>query len=88
VYAISRDTVYSHRAWREVLDLNFPLLSDWNGDAVRAFEVDREYRGMQAVPTRSAFLVDGEGIIRGAWRYGVTEVPDFDELLTAARALS
>jgi hypothetical protein len=25
--------------------------------------------------------------VRGAWRYGTAEVPDFDELLSAARAL-
>jgi peroxiredoxin len=36
---------------------------------------------------RSSFLVDGDGVIRGTWRYGDDEVPDVDELLTAAHAL-
>jgi peroxiredoxin len=70
-----------------VLDLDFPLLSDWNGDAIRGLGAVTESRGMLDVPVRSAFLVDGAGIIRGAWRYEVTEVPDFDELLQAARSL-
>lgn len=84
---MSRDTIYSHKAWREVLDLNVPLLSDWNGDALRALGVAGSYRGMSDTPERSAFLVDADGMIRGSWSYEVTEVPDFDELLEAARAL-
>ena len=61
-----------------------PLLSDWNGDAVRAFGVGHEYRGMRDVAERTAFLIDADGTIRGAWRYESEEVPDFDVLLAAA----
>jgi len=39
------------------------------------------------VSERSAFLVDREGVVRGAWRYETSEVPDLDELLATARAL-
>jgi peroxiredoxin len=88
VFGISRDSPWSHVAWAQALDLKVPLLSDWNGDAVAAFGVGHEYRGMEGVAERSAFLVDGEGIIRGAWRYEPGQVPDFDELLAAARSLS
>jgi peroxiredoxin len=63
------------------------LLSDWNGEAVRGFDVEHVYRGMEDVAERSAFLVDREGVIRSAWRYETSEVPDFDELLAAARSL-
>jgi peroxiredoxin len=87
-HAISRDSPYSHTAWARVLDIDFPLLSDWNGDAVRAFGVAQELDGMRDTPVRSAWLVDGDGIIRGTWRYGNEEVPDFDELLAAARKLA
>jgi peroxiredoxin len=64
------------------------LLSDWTGDAVRAFGIARDYRGFAEVAERSAFLVDREGIIRESWRYESSELPDFDELLSAARSLS
>ena len=87
VFGISRDSPWSHRAWQEALDLDFPLLSDWEGDAVRTFGVAHEYRGLRDVAERSAFLVDGEGMVRAAWRYETREVPDFDELLAAARNL-
>ena len=84
---ISRDSPWTHIAWAQALELDFGLLSDWNGDATRGFGVAHEWRGMKDVPERSAFLVDAEGSIRGTWSYESGQVPDFDELLTAARAL-
>jgi len=88
VFGVSRDSPWSHVAWSQALDINVPLLSDWNGDAVRAFGIAQDYRGMKEVAERSAFLVDGQGMIRGAWRYETGQLPDFDELLSAARSLS
>ena len=88
MFGVSRDSPWSHVAWTQVLDLNFPLLSDWNGEAIRGFGVTSEWRGMKDIPRRSAFLVARDGIIRGAWLYRVSEVPNFDELLAAARSLS
>ena len=85
--AASRDSPWSHVAWTQALDLNFPLLSDWNGEAIRSFGIARKWRGMSDVAERSAFLVDGGGTVRGAWAYDDAEVPDLDELISAARAL-
>ena len=65
-----------------------PLLSDWNAEAVHAFGIAHEYRGLADVAERAAFLVDRNGMIRGAWRYDSAQVPNFDELLAAARSLS
>ena len=86
-FGISRDSPWTHIAWSQTLDLTFPLLSDWNGDAVRGFGVGQEYRGLHDVPLRSAFLVDQTGSVRGSWQYANNQVPDFDELLRAAQAL-
>jgi glutaredoxin-dependent peroxiredoxin len=86
VFGMSRDSAWSHIAWSQALDLNFPLLSDWNGEAIRAFGVEREFRGHKGTPERSAFLIDQDGTVRGAWRYETAEVPDFDELLRVAQA--
>jgi peroxiredoxin len=86
-YAISRDSPYTHVAWTQALDLDFPLLSDWNGDATHGFGVAIEHRGLRDVSERTAFLIGAEGIVRGAWRYGTSELPDFDVLLASARAL-
>ena|SRR6266487_499475 len=84
---ISRDSPWTHVAWMQALDLSFPLVSDWNADAVRAFGVAHEFRGMRDVAERSAFLVDSNGTVRGSWPYEAADVPDFDELLAAAQAL-
>ena len=85
-FGISRDSPYSHVAWKEALDLEIPLLSDWNGDAVRAFGVAHERRGLRDVAARSAFVVDGDRVIRFARRYDSDELPDVDELVAAAQA--
>ena len=71
----------------QALDLDFPLLSDWNAEATRGFGVAFEYNGMRDVSRRSAFLVDASGVVRAVWAYEPAELPDLDELLAAARAL-
>jgi glutaredoxin-dependent peroxiredoxin len=85
-YGVSRDSPWTHIAWAQALDLNFPLLSDFNGDAVEAFGIARDFNGLQRVAERSAFLVGPDCTVRGAWRYETGELPDFDELLRAVRA--
>jgi peroxiredoxin len=87
VYGVSRDSHWSHRAWKETLGIDVDLLSDWNGTLAKRFGALRTRRWMEGVPRRSAFLVGEDGTVRGSWRYDDSEVPDFDELLAAARGL-
>jgi peroxiredoxin len=84
---ISRDSPWTHIAWTQALDLNFGLLSDWNAEAVHAFGIAFEHRGLRDVARRTTFLVDEEGSIRHVWEYDTSEVPDVDQWLAAARAL-
>jgi peroxiredoxin len=86
-FAISRDSPYTHVAWMQALDLDFPLLSDWNAEATKGFGVAFDYNGMRDVSRRTAFLVDADGVVRGAWAYESGELPDVDELIAAAREL-
>lgn len=68
-----------------MLGVEVPLLSDWNGDAIRAFDVAVEPLGMADVAARSAFLIeDGESIV-AAWMLG-RELPDIDAVIAAARS--
>ncbi len=81
-FGISRDSPWSHRAWKEALGVDVPLLSDWNGEATRAFDVAFEALGMTDVPMRAAFLIrDGE-TIEAAWLLGA-EMPDIDAIIAA-----
>jgi glutaredoxin-dependent peroxiredoxin len=86
-YAASRDSPWTHVAWLQALDLDIPLLSDWNADAMTGFGVAFDYNGMKNVSARSAFLIDKGGVVRGAWKYETGALPDFDVLLAAAQAL-
>ncbi len=86
-FGISRDSPYSHVAWRQALDLEVPLLSDWNAEAVRGFGIAHDYRGLADVAERSAFLLDGDGVVRWAKRYETGDVPEMDEIVAVARAL-
>jgi peroxiredoxin len=86
-FGVSRDSPWTHISWIQALDLNFPLLSDWNADAIRGFGIAKEFRDFKDVAERSAFLIDRGGVVRGAWRYDDAELPDFDELLAAAQSL-
>ena len=88
IFAVSRDSPYSHRRYAEQQWLTYPLLSDWSGQAVRAFGVAQNLDGLEDTAVRSCFLIDGEAVVRGAWRYGDDEVPDVDVLLDAAHALA
>jgi peroxiredoxin len=83
--AISRDSPWSHAAWAQTLGIDVPLLSDWNGEATRAFGVAFEPLGMMDVAARSAFLIeDGETIV-ASWMLG-RELPDIDAVIAAASA--
>ena len=88
VFGVSRDSPFSHRAWKEALAIETPLLSDWNGALTRRFELARDWRGLQDVPERAAILVGEDGTVRGTWRYADSEEPDFDALLEAVRDTS
>ena len=86
-FAVSRDSPWSHRAWAEALGAGVPLLSDWNGEATRAFGVAFEPLGMADVAARSAFLIrDGESVL-ASWMLG-RELPDVDAVIALARDAS
>jgi peroxiredoxin Q/BCP len=87
VFGASRDSHWSHRAWKETLGIDVPLLSDWNGALAKRFGAARVWRWMEGVPRRSAFLVGEDGTVLGSWQYEDSELPDFDLLLDAARQL-
>ena len=71
VVGVSNDDANSHRRFVEKQGLTFPLIADTDRSVSRAFDVmrmknmfGRRFEGIQ----RSTFLVDGEGIVREAWR--------------------
>src|SRR6478609_12046087 len=84
---ISRDSPWCHIAWTQALDLNFGLLSDFNGDAVRAFGIGFEFRGFHDVARRCAFLIDETGLVRNARYYDTGDVRDVEQWVAACEGL-
>jgi peroxiredoxin len=79
--------VWSHDAWSQSLQVDVPLLSDWNGEVARGFDVvfDPLPLAMADVPMRTAFLIeDGERVV-AAWMLG-RELPDIDAIVAEAQA--
>ena len=68
ILAISVDTLFSLAKFKEAEGFNFPLLSDFNKTVTLAYGALYEefVMGMKGVAKRSAFVIDGEGVIRYA----------------------
>lgn len=69
VFGVSVDSLFSLGKFRAEQNLNFPLLSDFNKEAARAFNVLYETFPafeMQGVSKRAAFVIDKEGVVRYA----------------------
>jgi len=82
VFAISVDSIFSHKAFAAHHNIGIPLLSDFNKTVAQDYGVlYPELMGLKGVAKRSAFVLDAEGIVRYAW---VTEdpgqMPDFTEV--------
>ncbi|MFP9193949.1 redoxin domain-containing protein [Natrialbaceae archaeon A-CW1-1] len=81
VFGISVDLPFAQNIWMRKHGLNFPMLSDWNHDVIRKFDVVYEdMYGMIEAAQRSVFVIDTDGIVTYKWvRDG--ENPDFSALV-------
>lgn len=91
VLDISVDSIPSHVAWRqkEVGAVKIPLCADFypHAEVTRKFGILREGPPVAGISERAAFIVDKEGKIVFAKVYGISQLPDVNELLTALRGL-
>lgn len=68
VVAVSVDSPFTHKLWKEKMNFPFVLLSDFNKAAIAAFGNGYEdLIGLKGVAKRSAYVVDTAGKIRYAW---------------------
>ncbi len=73
VAGISVDSLWSHKAFAQSLNISFPLLSDFNKEVSRKYGVLYEdLRGLRGVSKRSIFVIDRKGVVRYRW---VSEEP-------------
>ena len=91
VLDISVDSIPSHTAWRqkEVGPVQVPLCADFypHANVTRKFGILREGPPVPGISERAAFIIDKKGKIAFARVYGISQLPDIEELLTALRRL-
>ena len=74
ILGITVDSPFVTAKFRDETGAPFPILSDFNKEAVKAYDVMYdEFFGMNGVAKRSAFVIDRDGVIRWSW---VTEDAD------------
>jgi peroxiredoxin len=87
---ISVDSPYTLAKFRDEQRLPFDLLSDFNKDVSRAYDTIYETYALdlKGVSKRSAFVIDGQGIVRYAEVLdNVKEVPSFTNIQTTLNTL-
>ncbi len=91
VLGISVDPPFSLKAWADVNNLNFPMLSDFNREAVKLYGVALENMGGMEGYTaakRAVFVLDKDRVVRYAWvAPSPTNEPDYDEVRQALSQL-
>lgn len=84
VLGISVDSIFTLDKFKKEQNLNFPLLSDFNKAASKAFEVLYDVFPvfeMEGVSKRSAFVIDGSGVVRYAEVCATPgDLPSFDKI--------
>ena len=85
VYGISVDSPFTQEVMAKQENINFPLLSDFNKDVSKSYDVIYEdLIGFAGVSKRSAFVVNEDGEITFAWSSDDPhQVPDFEAIKAA-----
>jgi len=89
IFGISADSPFSQGSFREEHGIEFDLVSDMGGDAIREYdqEIDIADLGLHGIANRAVFVVDDEGTVVYDWvADDPTSEPDYDEVLDAVES--
>ena len=65
VFGISVDTPFALKAFADQQKLSFPLLSDFNKDVIKAYDVlNPEMVGLKGIAKRAVFVICGDGTVK------------------------
>ncbi len=86
VAGISTDSPFCLREFRERHRIPFPLLSDYNREAIRAYDVVLpDLLGLREMAKRAVYIVDRDGRIAWVWVSDDPRVePDYGEVVRQA----
>jgi peroxiredoxin len=84
VLGISRDSVYSHKAWQEALGLKHRLLSDMSGDVAKKYGM---WLDDKFITKRATVVIDRQGTVQFVKVQEILTARDDNEILTALKSL-
>src|ERR1700704_5066166 len=89
VYGISVDTFFTLKAFHDHEKLSFPLLSDFNKQAIRDYGVfNEDMIGLKGIARRAVFVIDKNGVVRHREVLeDARNEPNYDAVFTALGAL-
>ncbi len=89
VIGLSVDSPYTNVAFADSMKAAFPIVSDFNLEATRAYDVERaDLGGLKSVSERAAIVVDSEGTVQYTWMGAHPGVfPPLDEIRNAVKDL-
>jgi peroxiredoxin len=65
VFGISVDTFFTLKAFKDQQHLTFPLLSDFNKQAIKDYGVfNEDMIGLKGIAKRAVFVIDKDGVVR------------------------
>jgi len=68
IFGVSVDSPFVVAKFREMENIPFPLLSDFNKDVARTYgALHEDLMGLKGVAKRAAFVIDAKGIVQYAW---------------------
>ncbi len=90
VYGISVDTFFTLKAFQEAQRLTFPLLSDFNKQAIREYGVfSEDMIGLRGIAKRAVFVIDRDGVVRHREVLeDARNEPNYDAVFTALASLA
>lgn len=82
VIGISIDTFFTLKEFKQSQNLNFTLLSDFNKEASKSYDVLYEdFFGMKGVSKRSVFVINKEGVVtHEEVLENASDLPDFNRI--------
>ena len=85
VVGVSVDSPFVLDKFSKENNLNFPLGSDFNREVSKAYHVlfEGDFAGMTGFSMRSAFVIDGKGIVRYAETTDGKSLPSFENIKKA-----
>src|SRR3954463_14533634 len=90
VFGVSVDTFFTLKAFHDQQQLSFPLLSDFNKQAIRDYGVfNEDMIGLKGIAKRAVFVIDKDGVVR--YREVLDDArnePDYEKVFATLAALA